>query len=216
SERIPVTGRDDVSDLTRTVNDMLDRLESATSAQQRLLDDVRHELQTPITIVRGHLELLDPGDEDEVASVRTLALDELDRMAGLVDAVGSLAETGPASLRLEPIDVGDLTAEVFAKAAVIPGREWTLGGRAQVIADLDSARVTQAWLQLVDNAAKYSPPGSQVRIGSTRRDGNIELWVEDQGDGIPEGAEVRIFERFGRVDEGRGVSGSGLGLPIVK
>src|SRR5690606_8460106 len=95
SERIPVTGRDDVPDLTRTVNDMLDRLESATSAQQRLLDDVRHELQTPITIVRGHLELLDPGDEDEVASVRTLALDELDRMAGLVDAVGSLAETGP-------------------------------------------------------------------------------------------------------------------------
>src|SRR5690606_30684455 len=115
AERIPVTGRDDVSELTRTVNGMLDRLEQSTIAQQRLLDDIRHELQTPVTIVRGHLELLDPEDPDEVASVRAIALDELDRMAGLVEAVGSLAETGPASLRLEPIDVGDLTEEVYAK-----------------------------------------------------------------------------------------------------
>jgi two-component system OmpR family sensor kinase len=215
-ERIPVTGHDDVSGLTRTLNDMLDRIEGATGAQQRLLDDVRHELRTPLTIVRGHLELLDPADPDEVAAAQALALDELDRMAGLVDAIGSLAETAPGTLRVEPVDVDDLTAEVHAKASVIAGHTWTLAARAPVIADLDPARITQARLQLVDNAAKYSPAGSEVRIGSSRRDGALELWVEDEGDGIPADAETRIFERFGRVDPGRGVSGSGLGLSIVK
>jgi signal transduction histidine kinase len=216
SERIPVSGRDDISDLTRTLNDMLERLDDSTRAQKRLLDDVRHELQTPITIVRGHLELLDPADLEEMETVRELAIDELDRMAGLVEAIGSLAETGTGLLQAELVDVDDLTGDVYAKASVIPGHTWTLAESAQATAQLDATRITQAWLQLVDNAAKYSPAGTEVRIGSSRRDGAVELWVEDRGAGIPAGAEDRIFERFGRVDEGRGVSGSGLGLPIVK
>jgi two-component system OmpR family sensor kinase len=216
SERIPVTGRDDLSDLTRTLNDMLERIDGSARAQQRLLDDVRHELQTPLTIVRGHLELLDPADAGEVSATRDLALDELDRMSQLVVAIGSLADTGQAAVHAEPVDVEDLTADVFAKAAVIAGHEWELAERARVIATLDAPRITQAWLQLVDNAAKYSPPGSLVRLGSTRRDGTVELWVEDRGDGIPPDMEERIFERFGRVETGRGVSGSGLGLSIVK
>jgi len=216
SERIPVSGHDDISDVTRTINGMLDRIDGTTRAQQRLLDDVRHELQTPLTIVRGHLELLDTDNAAEVASVRDLTLDELDRMSGLIDAIGSLAEADGAGFRPQPVDVDDLTAEVYAKASVLVGHEWILAERAPFIAELDPARITQAWLQLVDNAAKYSPPGSEVRIGSVRRDGAVELWVEDRGEGVPEGAEERIFERFGRADEGRGVSGSGLGLPIVK
>jgi two-component system OmpR family sensor kinase len=216
SERIPVSGRDDISDLTRTLNDMLERLDSSTRAQQRLLDDVRHELQTPITIVRGHLELLDPADVPELEAVRELAIDELDRMAGLVEAIGSLAETGTGLVRPELVDIDDLTADVYAKASVIPGHDWTLAESAQVTAHLDASRITQAWLQLIDNAAKHSPTDTEVRIGSSRRDGALELWVEDRGAGIPADAETRIFERFGRVEEGRGVSGSGLGLPIVK
>jgi two-component system OmpR family sensor kinase len=216
SKRLPVVGRDDISDLTRTLNDMLARLDDSTRAQKRLLDDVRHELQTPITIVRGHLELLDPADGDELETVRELAIDELDRMAELVEAIGSLAETGTDLQRTELVDVDDLTGGVYAKASVIAGHTWTLAESAQVTAYLDTGRITQAWLQLVDNAAKHSPAGTEIRIGSSRRDGAVELWVEDRGPGIPAEAESRIFERFGRIDEGRGVSGSGLGLPIVK
>lgn len=217
SERIPVTGRDDVSEVARTLNDMLDRIDGSNRAQKRLLDDVRHELKTPITIVRGHLELLDPADPADVAAARDVAIDELDRMADLVDAIGSLAESASgASLRREPVDVDDLTADVFAKASVLSGHSWRLAESAGGVALLDPARITQAWLQLVDNAAKYSPAGSEVRLGSSRRDGAVEFWVEDEGDGIPPGAEERIFERFGRVDAGRGIAGSGLGLPIVK
>src|SRR5690606_18287858 len=77
SERIPVTGNDDLSALTTTVNSMLDRIEESVDARRRLLDDVRHELKTPVTIVRGHLELLDVADPQDVSSTRDLLIDEL-------------------------------------------------------------------------------------------------------------------------------------------
>lgn len=215
-ERIPVLGTDDVSGLTATINDMLDRLDGALTSQRQLLDDVRHELKTPITIVRGHLELLDPRDPSEVEATRAIALDELDRMSGLVDDIEALAETQRASLTLLPVDVGDLTADVFAKVRVLPGHTWMLSESADVLAQLDGARITQAWLQLVDNAAKYSPEGTTIQLGSRALDGSVELWVTDSGSGIPAEARTRIFERFGRADTGRGIRGSGLGLPIVK
>jgi signal transduction histidine kinase len=115
-----------------------------------------------------------------------------------------------------PSDIADLTAEVFAKASVISDHEWVLTGTAHLSVSLDHARITQAWLQLADNAVKYSPPGSRIELGSTGDQTTVELWVADHGSGIPAGAEERIFERFGRADTGRGIRGSGLGLPIVR
>ncbi|MFP7832998.1 ATP-binding protein [Marisediminicola sp. LYQ134] len=214
-ERIPVLGRDDVSDLTETVNDMLDRLDAAMTGQRQLLDDVRHELKTPITIVRGHLELLDAANVDEVESTRTLAIDELDRMTGLVDDIESLAETTGVPSSAVAVEVARFTADVFAKAEGYVDHEWTLAESAATTVLIDPARITQAWLQLVDNAAKYSPAGSMIELGSSELDGAVEFWVRDAGPGIPADARERIFERFGRVDAGRGIRGSGLGLAIV-
>jgi signal transduction histidine kinase len=215
SERIPVVGRDDVSDLTSTVNGMLDRLDVAMTSQRQLLDDVRHELKTPITILRGHLELLDTTRSAEVESTRVLAIDELDRMSGLVDDIEALAETQRATLTPKPTDVADLSTDVFAKVSVLTGHEWVLDGVAHVSVDLDPARITQAWLQLADNASKYSPEGSRITLGSRVVDDFVEFWMSDAGPGIPPESWKRIFERFGRVDTGRGIRGSGLGLPIV-
>jgi len=215
-ERIAVEGRDDVSELTVTVNDMLDRLDTAMTSQHQLLDDVRHELKTPLTILRGHLELVDATRVDDVEATRALALDELDRMAALVDDIDAWASVQVATPVLVETDVAELTASVFAKASALPGHDWVLDGRAAGVAALDAHRVTQAWLQLVDNAAKYSPEGSEITLGSRAIDGSVEFFVADSGTGIPLGAEARIFERFGRIDAGRGIRGSGLGLPIVK
>jgi two-component system OmpR family sensor kinase len=215
SERIPVVGRDDVSELTSTVNGMLDRLDVAMTSQRQLLDDVRHELKTPITILRGHLELLDPADPREVESTRALAIDELDRMSGLVDDIEALAETQRSTLSPRPTDVADLSSDVFAKVAVLAGHDWRLDGIAHARVELDPARITQAWLQLADNAAKYSPEGTEIVLGSRAIDDYVEFWVQDSGPGIPPESWTRIFERFGRVDTGRGIRGSGLGLPIV-
>ena len=215
SERIPVNGRDDVSALTETVNAMLDRIDDALTSQRQLLDDVRHELKTPITIVRGHLELLDATKPDDVRAVRDIAIDELDRMAELVTDIDALARVEHQTVLTEPTDVADLTSLVFSKMQAIPGREWVLEETADAVAPLSPSRLTQAWLQLADNAAKYSPEGSTVRVGSTSYAGTVEFWVADAGPGIPPGTEKRIFERFGRADTGRGIAGSGLGLPIV-
>lgn len=214
-ERIPVNGHDDVSALTETVNAMLDRIDDALTSQRQLLDDVRHELMTPITIVRGHLELLDATKPDDVRAAREIALDELDRMAGLVTDIDVLARVEQRAVLTEPTDIADLTALVFSKMQAIPGHEWRLEETADVVAPLSPSRLTQAWLQLADNAAKYSPEGSTIRVGTTVYAGTVEFWVADSGPGIPPGTEKRIFERFGRADTGRGIAGSGLGLPIV-
>ncbi|MET0974370.1 MAG: HAMP domain-containing sensor histidine kinase [Leifsonia sp.] len=222
SERIPVEGTDDVSDLTRTVNGMLDRLEESFTSQQRLLDDVSHELKTPLTIVRGHLELMDAERPDEVRATREIAIEELDRMDTLVIDIGLLVKSrNPDFVRSAPTDVAELTEMVHQKASILSGtHQWLLGEVAGVTIDADTARLTQAWLQLAENASKYSDADGSIRIGSSLESDAagrpcVDLWVLDDGPGIPPDAQVRIFDRFTRAQEGRGIEGSGLGLAIV-
>ena len=216
SERIAVTGKDDLSNMARTVNAMLDRLQRAFGSQRELLDDVGHELRTPLTIVRGHLELLDPDDPDDVRATQALALDELDRMQRLVDDLMTLATTDrPDFVQPAPTDVGRLTDDVYDKARALGDRRWVVAARADVTVQLDAQRVTQAWLQLLANACRYSAPGSTVRLGSEVSGDRLLLWVRDEGPGVPAGEESRIFERFHRGQADRISHGAGLGLPIV-
>lgn len=214
SQRIEVTGDDDVSELARTVNAMLDRLEAAFSSQRELLDDVSHELRTPLTVLRGNLELVDPHDVDDVEATRALALDEIDRMGRLVDDLTLLAGAQrPDFVQPQREDLGLLTDDVFDKARLLGDRAWSLVARADAEGEVDRQRLTQAWLQLAANAVKFSAEGSAVQIGSRVRDGLLEVWVADEGRGIEPADLERIFERFERTD--RAMTGSGLGLAIV-
>jgi len=216
SDRIPTSGHDDLSELTRTVNAMLDRLETAFDSQRLLLDDAGHELRTPLTILRGHLELLDPDDPADTAATRGLALDEVDRMHRLVDDLVTLAKAErPDFVRLAPVDVGRLTDDVLDKARTLGDRRWSIDERTPASALLDAQRITQALLQLAANAVKFSADGTTIAFGSALRDGRIRLWVRDEGHGVSPEDSARIFERFARGQAGRGVEGSGLGLPIV-
>ena len=220
SRRIPVRGRDDLSALTVTVNSMLDRLEAAVRDQRTLLDDVGHELRTPITIVRGHLELMDAGDPADVAATRALAIDELDRMRLLVDDLLVLATAGrPDFVRPVPTDVGRLTDETLEKARGLGERRWHLDELADVTVDLDPHRITQAWLQLAANAVQYSEPGTQVGLGSRASADAVALWVRDRGVGIDPADHDVILGRFGRArstsDADDHHDGAGLGLAIV-
>ncbi len=220
-DRIAVTGHDDVSELARTVNAMLDRMQDAIQGQQRLLDDVGHELRTPLTIVRGHLELMDAAAPDQVVATRTLALDEIERMRSLVSDISLLASARrERDADTAPVDLAGLTTAVFEKASALgEGREWVLEASADAVAELDEHRVTQAWLQLAANAERHATAGTPVFIGSaaveTGTGWRARLWVRDLGPGIPAEQHARIFERFRRGTEGRGESGSGLGLAIV-
>jgi signal transduction histidine kinase len=217
TERVAVTGTDDVSDLTRTVNAMLDRLETAFETQRKFIDDAGHELKTPVTILRGHLELLDPNDPVEVAQTRALLLDELDRMGRLVEDLILLAKAERADfVQKQPVQLAGLVDGVLGKARGLGAREWNVEARTDATVAADPQRLTQALLQLADNAVKYSQPGTRVWLGSAVRGDEAQIWVRDEGPGIHEGDVGRVFERFGRAHAGRGVEGSGLGLAIVR
>ncbi|WP_143103065.1 sensor histidine kinase [Agrococcus baldri] len=217
-ERVPTgDGRDDVSQLAVTVNRMLDRLGGALDSQRELLRDVGHELKTPITIVRGHLELVDSTDPADVDETRELAIDELDRMARLVDDLRAAARLrDPGAFSIRPTDLAVLTEHIASKARAIAGADIAEEvSSPPVTAALDPDRITQAMLQLVANALRHAQ--GPITIGARARGRDVELFVRDRGPGVPDELKAVIFERFRRgVAEGRGDGGSGLGLSIVQ
>jgi signal transduction histidine kinase len=217
ARRIPLTGNDDITALTRTVNGMLDRLESAFVDQRQFLDDAGHELKTPLTVLRGHLELLDVGSPEEIAETRELLLDEIDRMARLVGDLILLAKSDrPDFVTPRPVDLTGLTVDVLAKARGLGDRRWSLDETASVTAEVDEQRLTQALLQLCDNAVKHTGPGDEIALGSSYADGTARLWVRDSGPGVRAADREQIFERFGRSAVPEADEGFGLGLSIVR
>ena len=136
---------------------MLARLEAAFVGQRQFLDDVGHELKTPLTVLRGHLELLDHEDPAEVAQTRALLLDEIDRMSRLVGDLILLAKSGrPDFLAPQPVSLERLTHTLLAKARGLADRAWRLDGAGEAIAAMDEQRITQAVLALADNAVKHT------------------------------------------------------------
>lgn len=214
-ERLPVVGNDDVAELSETMNDMLDRIDDALESQRRLLSDVGHELKTPITIVRGHLEVMDPADPADARQTQELAVDELDRMGRLVQDLASAAALhGPSPVQPRQIDAADLVRQIARKAQGIVGAEVELGAVAEGVAMLDAERITQALLQFAQNAVTHG--GGTVQIGSGLAGEDLELWVRDRGPGVPDDVKPRVFERFHRGAAASAGSGSGLGLHIAQ
>lgn len=223
TRRIPV-GDDDVAGLAATFNRMLDRLESAFEAEQRFVDDAGHELRTPITIIRGHLELMDEDPASREATMR-IVTQELDRMGRIVTDLLALAKSDrPDFIHPRPgVDVAAMTLAIDAKVGALADRKWQLSHVAEGTATLDAQRITQAVLQLAQNAATHTAVGDRITLSSRFvRDGEdaqaLAITVEDTGPGVAPADRERIFERFahGETPDGRRHSGAGLGLPIVK
>jgi two-component system, OmpR family, sensor kinase len=217
SRRIPERGNDDITALTRTFNDMLDRLEEGVEAQRRFLDDAGHELKTPLTVLRGHLELLETGNQQEVERTRALLIDEIDRMSRLVGDLILLAKSRrPDFVNPRPVDLAGLTESLFAKCRGLGDRAWTLDATGRGTVSFDEQRITQAVLQLADNAVKHTDPGDPISLGSAKSNGVVRLWVQDSGHGVRLEDRERIFERFERATVRYGDEGFGLGLSIVR
>jgi two-component system, OmpR family, sensor kinase len=217
TRRIQVDGRDELADLARTFNDMLDRLEAAFASQRAFVNDASHELRTPITIVRGHLELMsdDPRDRRETIE---LVMDELNRMSRIVDDLLTLAKSDRADF-LDPGPVAlDLLADsVLERASALADRDWELGSTTEDVIVADRRRLEQALINLARNAAEHTEPGATIAIGSELRDGHARIWVADGGPGVASHDHERIFERFARgADSGRRSDGAGLGLAIAR
>ena len=217
SKRIPVTGDDEIADLTRTFNEMLDRLEEAFATQRRFVDDAGHELRTPITVIRGQLEVLgdDPNERRETVGLVT---GELDRMSRIVEDLLVLARSEqPDFIQSHPIDLAEFVDELAVKASSLSGRPVDQVAASPAVFQGDSQRLTQAVMNLARNAFEHTGPGVRVTVGAKANGNWTRIWVGDDGPGIPPDERQRLFERFARGRSGRRrTEGAGLGLSIVK
>lgn len=223
TRRIDV-GDDDVSGLASTFNRMLDRLEEAFRAEQRFVDDAGHELRTPITVIRGHLELMDDDPASREVTMRVVT-QELDRMSRIVTDLLALAKADrPDFIRpVEGVDVSMLTVALEAKISALAPRRWQVGRIAEGEAALDAERITQAVLQLAQNAVQHTREDDVITLTSQFVDDPqlgraLAVGISDTGPGVPHADRDRIFERFshGEPPDGRRHSGAGLGLAIVR
>ena len=200
--QIPVEGDDELAELGHNFNGMLDRLDESFRGQRAFLDDVAHELRTPITIVRGHLEVLGD-DPQERAETVALVTDELDRMARYVGDLLLVARaSSPDFLQLDLVDLGALVDGALVRASALAPRDWaqasTLGdGKLLVLAD--GERLMQAVLALATNAVQHTHEGDRITIGADAVDDHVRLWVADTGPGVDAADHQRIFERFSRA-----------------
>jgi two-component system OmpR family sensor kinase len=216
TQRIEVRGHDELAGLAVTLNAMLDRLERTLSSQRRFLDDAGHELRTPITIIRGHLVLLED-DPEEREATRVLLLDELDRMSRMVNELILLAKAErPDFLQTEMVDVAPLTGELLTKASALAPRAWVVDSEAGGTIVADRQRLTEALMQLAQNASEHTREGDEIALGCAVEGGEARFWVRDTGTGIAPADQAQIFDRFERRGPRSQDGGCGLGLSIVR
>ena len=211
---------DEVGKLAATFDSMLDRLQAAMVIQRRLLSDVSHQLRTPLTVARGHLEVLARQSHTDVADVRdtvAVVVDELDHMRALVERLLLLGRAlEPDFLQVERLDLRTFLSDLTESARVLAPRRWALGPVPDVVLDVDVAKLRGALLNLVDNGVGATGPDDaiEVRVMWIPTDGSLVLSVEDSGPGIPDEQLSTVLARFGRLGSADR-EGSGLGLAIV-
>ncbi|KXW61123.1 signal transduction histidine kinase [Mycolicibacterium phlei DSM 43072] len=222
---IPVFGSDELARLTEAFNTMLRALAESRERQARLVADAGHELRTPLTSLRTNVELLmasmAPGaprlPEQEMAELRADVIAQIEELSTLVGDLVDLTRDDAGVVVHEPVDLAEVVDRSLERVrrrrndiefdvAVIP---WVIHG--------DNAGLSRAVLNLLDNAAKWSPPGGRVSVRLTQvGPSHAELVVSDLGPGIPPQERGLVFERFYRSTTARSMPGSGLGLAIVK
>jgi two-component system OmpR family sensor kinase len=194
-----------------------EHLESTLEREEQFLHDASHELRTPVTIARGHLEMLGRSNSRNSAEI-DVALDELSRMERILDRLLLLARADPPDfLELEQVELDHFLEDVFMRWSEIAPRNWRLGALAHGTLRADPEQLRIALDALLENAVKYSEAGDPIELSSRATGDKVVIEVDDEGIGVPDEALTRIFERFARSDPARTrtAGGVGLGLAIV-
>lgn len=191
-------------------------LHDTLERQERFIHDASHELKTPVTIARGHLELLRADGKHDIE----IALDELQHIDAILGQLLLLATAGqPDFLRLDSIDLEVFLEDVFMRWSDVAPRSWRLGPVPSGLVQADPDRLRTALDALLDNAVKYSEENSAIELRAQwMGESEVVIEVEDEGVGIASDAIGRVFARFGRADTARtrAAGGVGLGLAIVE
>jgi len=214
---------DEIGRLTNTFNDMIDRLETSFRQIRQFSSDASHELRTPLTVMKGETELAlrRPRDQHDYQVVLESNLEEIDRMTRIVDELLFLSRADMGEVKMErlPVRLETLIEDIHRQASLL-GQERdiqvVLGAVTPAIVLGDELRLRELFLNLVDNAVKYSKPAGTVDIALAVEQGEARLSVADRGIGIAAEDLPRIFDRFYRTDDARAHTkkGTGLGLAI--
>ena len=225
--RIPISGTEETIQLALSFNNMADQLEDLEATRQSFVANVSHELRSPLTSMKGFLEAMHDGTivKEEYDQYIDIVLTETKRMASMVNDLLDLAriESGKSVLKLEVFDINELIRRILITfEARIYERKMDVEIRfaqEQFYVEADSTQISQVIRNLIDNAIKYSPENSKLRIATYAMRKEVYISIQDFGQGIPEEDVPRVFDRFYKVEKAHTPSkqsGTGLGLSIVK
>ena len=219
----PAPARDELGEMTDTLNHMLDSVEEAFIREKRFASDASHELRTPVSILRAYAETLLQDDgmtAEQKTALQTMVM-ECDKMQKLIRQLLMIArgQEGSYPMTLEEVALRPLCAgiqDVMDDSLEEKGIKLELDVPETLTVRADQSLLTELVLNLVENAVKYGRKQGYIQIQAAMEDKGVRLSVADDGIGIPEVALPHIFERFYRVDEARDRSGTGLGLSICE
>jgi signal transduction histidine kinase len=222
SRRVRATSRDEVGQLAVAFNQMAADLAAADLQRRELIANVSHELRTPIAALQAVLENLVDGVATADPATLSTALSQTQRLGRLVAELLDLSriDAGAVALELEPVPVAELVGETVAEAEVAArvaarGVGFAIDVAPRLVARVDRNRVHQVLVNLLDNAARHSPPGGVVSISVRSEGSRMVVEVSDEGPGIAPEDRDRVFHRFTRGDRAVG-GGTGLGLAIAR
>lgn len=220
-QRVPdVPAHDELGRLTRTINDLLARMDRVFTAQQRFTADVAHELRTPLTAMRGNLEILRRGAANDPAMLDESLADmerEVQRLTRMANDLLLLAQADAGvPLRMTTVQLDEVLVEVYRDLRSLADARLRLDLRDQLAVHADRDRIKQAVINLVANALQHTPADRGVTLRLQRGDESALISVQDTGPGIPQEQQAVLFDRFFRGDTARPRGGAGLGLAIAR
>lgn len=224
--KIVASHPDELSDLARLLNTMLDRMQRFIQQQQQFVEDVSHELRTPVAIVKGHMELLDRWGKDDPKILNesiSASLKEMQRMQGLIQEMLDLTRADQVELTFKDgnTDVKELVNAIFNNYRLIyPDFTFVIDDdlKGPTWVNMSRDHLEQILIILSDNAIKYSQERKEIHFASSRSGQKVEIAIQDFGEGISPEDATRVFDRFYRVDKARSrkQGGNGLGLSIAQ
>jgi two-component system, OmpR family, sensor histidine kinase ArlS len=223
--RLDISGsKDELKDLAKTFNEMLDRMQNSYEMQNRFVSDASHELRTPIAVIQGYANLLDRwGKEDkEVLEESITAIkSEAENMKDLVEKLLFLARSDKSTQKVEMAEfqINEVIDEVLRETKMIDSKHKIINERNEAIKIIGDKNLLKEALRIfMDNCIKYTPEGGSLKLNSYVEYRHIIIEIEDTGIGISKGDLPHVFDRFYRADKSRTkeAGGTGLGLSIAK